>query len=294
MFDKNVYRVCVKTSKGHLYYLSDDNMSTPGVGPEGESNLDSFTCNEDNFAFLSNCTPEDVYHFSTKEKAKEAIDHLPFPYNEKSEPIEVATLQTPLYKRIYYRIGKMHCPIGTSWLNLDGSFTPNIPEKPSSFVNKSEAEEFLSTYKNIPVGTDIFEVYDFGEPDFTFWYRVNSGAVFSHDAKLKMQRNDIDIKNCSFGDIEIPKYVFYRFCKKSSLNKLMWLYEDNTFEFGVSEKTLSLHTLNDAKKYAEQNSFNSNIEIVEVYSSGDPDWKWNYKVLSTGKVYTSEAVEITS
>jgi len=293
MFDKNVYRVCVKTAKGHLYYLSDDNMSTPGVGPEGTSNLDSFTYNEDNFAFLSNCAPEDVYHFSTKEKAKEAIDHLPFPYNEKSEPIEVPTLKTPLYKKVYYRIGKLHCPVGVSWLNLDGSFTSNIPEKPSLFVHKDKAEEFLSTFKNIPVGVDIFEFYDFGEPDFIFWYKVNSGAIYSHTGEIKVQRNDVDIEQCAFGDVGIPKHIYYRIYKKTS-DGIEWLRKNNTFEPGVDEDTMAFYTSNDANQYIEQNSFDFNIQIIEVYSSGDPDWKWNYKVLSTGKVYNCEAIELTS
>lgn len=294
MSDKNVYRVCVKTSTGNLYYLSDNNMSTPGVGPEGTSNLDSFTYDEENFAFLSNCTPEDVYHFSTEEKAKEAIDNLPFPYKERSQPIEVPTVKTPLYKKIYYRIGKIHCPVGVSWLNLDGSFTTSIPkESKTLFTDKTEAEKYLSDFKNVPIGTSVFEFYDFGEPDFIFWYRVNSGAVFSHDTKLKVQRKDVDIEQCVFGDLENVKYVFYRFYIKTS-DGIKWLRKNNTFEPGVDEDTIAFYTLNDAKKYAEQNSFDFSVKIIEIYSSGDPDWKWNYKVLSTGKVYTPEAVEITS
>lgn len=292
MSPKNIYRVFIKTPSGHLYYLSDNDMSTPGVGPDGKTNIDTFNHEDNNLAFLSNCLPKEVYHFSTKKKAEEAIKNLPFPYNERCQIIGVSEATNALYKRIYYRIGKIKCPIGVSWCNAEGSFINEMPSGPQTlFTDKTVAEEFLSNIKNAPVGASVFEFYDFGAPDFKFLYKTNSGAIYNSEGKIEHQRSDIKITDCNFGDVGIPQYVFYRFLKRTS-EGLAWLCTDDTFKKGIFDETLSLYTLNDAKKYAKINSIDTDVEIVEIYSGGDPDWKWNYKILSTGKVYNSSSQEI--
>lgn len=278
---------------GNLYYLSDNNMSSPGVGAEGQTNIDSFDSESTDFAFISNCTPEEVYHFSSKSEAEKVIKNLPFPYNERCKLMEISDLKHPLYKRIFYKIGKICLPFEVSWCNEDGIFTSEIPfgEK-TSFVDKSEAEEFLSKIENAPIGASVFEFYDFGPPNYYFWYKSNSGAIYTPEGEVCSLRTDVDIKKCAFGDLGIPVYVYYCFLKKTPSGSITWMDTDNTFNEGTSDKTLYLYTLDDAKKYVEVNSLASDVEIVEIYSSGSPDWEWNYKVLSSGKVYTSSSKQI--
>jgi hypothetical protein len=293
MKSKTFYRVYIKTALGHLYYLSDNDMSTPGVGPDGKSTVDSFDHESENFAFISNCTPDDVYHFSSKSKAEDAIKSLPFPYNEKCQLMAINDPKYSLYKRIYYRIGKIDFPVGSSWCDAEGNFTDKLPKGPKTlFVDRSAGEEFLSKLENPPIGAAVFEFYDFGAPDFIFWYKTNSGAIYTNEGAVKSPRTDIDLKKCSFGEVGTPEYVGYRFCKKTP-EGMAWMSKDNIFKTNINDETLSLYTLEDAKKYAEINTIDCDVEIAEIYSSGSPKWEWNYKILSTGKVYNSSSVELT-
>jgi hypothetical protein len=158
-----IYRIVIQSSFGHIYYLTSvDNPKTDDI------------VDKKNIDFLSNLNSTHAHTFSTKELAQEAINSLPYPYNEKAIYLETESINSPIVEKLYYRIIKS---IGDKskiyWVNNDKTFDTNITNNSSTFHSLKSAEEFQKKlFKTDLITSKIVLVYDYGLPNYDFDIKI--------------------------------------------------------------------------------------------------------------------------
>jgi hypothetical protein len=157
-----LYRVIIKTVTSKLFYLTDDTTS-----PE----TDTFVIS-DNIQFLCDVQAVDVHTFSTEEKAKEVIAALPYPYCDRCTTIECETPKSKLVNSIQYRLIRKKFKSPIQWISYDGTESDLITKNTVNFMTLDEVKEFKSTLSGWNKRlADIVECYDYGAPDFAFYYK---------------------------------------------------------------------------------------------------------------------------
>jgi hypothetical protein len=156
-----LYRIIIHSNiRGKVYYLSSDKTS-----PETDVEV-----NLDKIEFLSKLNSEDAHTFSSEEVAKEVINSLPFPYNQKASTLAVNSVYTPIVSTIFYRVAKKAFnKNAVLWANPDKSFTESINNDCLIFSSQEEAETFISSLKGLNKRYSyVSKIKDYGEPDYKF------------------------------------------------------------------------------------------------------------------------------
>jgi hypothetical protein len=157
-----IYRIAIKSKQFKVYYLSNNENPT---SIDGDLQLDDIS-------FLSTPSLEYTYAYSTKELSQNAIEQLPFPYNEKVSIVEFDDINSKLFATTYYRVIKETVFNSTNkrlWAASDKKFYDRISDKTCMFISLEEAINYKNSLSKLYKNTShIIEVLDYGPPKYEF------------------------------------------------------------------------------------------------------------------------------